>query len=64
MIYYSNGSQGYRGGGQIAPDSDVLGAPEIFLLGPSLFCVVNISAQRQEFFFWGLNTEIWDGKLR
>jgi hypothetical protein len=29
-------------GGQIAPGPEVLGAPENFLLGPSLFCVLNI----------------------
>jgi hypothetical protein len=34
-------------GGQIAPGPEVLGAPENFLLGSSLFCVLNISAQRK-----------------
>jgi hypothetical protein len=35
---------------QIGPGPEVLGAPEIFLLGPSLFCVLNISAQRTRYF--------------
>ena len=40
-------------GGQIAPGPEVLGAPEKFLLGPSLFCVLNIYAQRTTYlFFW------------
>ena len=53
-----------RGGGGIAPGPEVLGAPENFLLGPSLFCVLNISAQRTRYLFFGLSTEIWHDKLR
>jgi hypothetical protein len=40
---------GGGGGGGIAPGPEVLGASEIFLLGPSLFCVLNISAQRTSY---------------
>ena len=32
-------------GGKLLQGPEVLGAPENFLLGPSLFCVLNISAQ-------------------
>ena len=40
-----------RGGqwGEIAPGPELLGAPEKFLLGPSLFCVLNISTQRTRY---------------
>jgi hypothetical protein len=38
-----------RGGGQGGKLPGPRGAPEIFLLGPSLFCVLNISAQRTRY---------------
>ena len=42
------------GRGQIAPGPQVLGAPGNFLLGPSNFFGLNISAQRARYlFFWG-----------
>jgi hypothetical protein len=41
-----------RGGGQNAPGPEVLGAPEKFKLGPSLFCVLNISGQRTRYLFF------------
>jgi hypothetical protein len=47
--------QGRRegGGGRGANCPEVLGAPENFLLGPSLFCVLNIYAQRTKYLvFW------------
>ena len=37
------------GGGQIAPDPELVGAHRNFLLGPSLFCVLNVSAQRTRY---------------
>jgi hypothetical protein len=46
-------AQGRREGeGQISPCPEVLGAPEIFLLGPSLFFWLNISAQRTRYLFF------------
>ena len=67
VILYSSCRAAERGagGGQIAPGPEVLGAPENFLLGPSLFCVINISAQRTRYlgFFW-LSTEICHEKKR
>ena len=57
------GGGGGRGGGN-GPRPRGAGVPEDFLLVPGLFCVLNISAQRRRYLFFGLNTEIWHGKLR
>jgi hypothetical protein len=60
MTYMGRAAE--RGGVQIAPDPEVLGAPQKFLLGPSLSCVLNISAQRTRYLFFALSTEIWHKK--
>jgi hypothetical protein len=53
LLYSGPPRGGGRGGGQIAPGPEVLGAPEFFLLGPSLLCVLNISAQRTRYLLFG-----------
>ena len=56
--------RGGAGGGGIAPGSGPV-APRNFLLGPSHFFGLNISAQRARYlFFGGQSTEIWYEKLR